>query len=219
MLLESFEIIKPIEGNTLEADLSNRDILKGRAEAVLFALGRAVTLNELNIALETDVKEVKKVLSELMDEYENDSRGLVIKCINDTYLLTTKAEYSNSIAKIINTPDKFKFTDAVLEILSVIAYKQPVTRSEIEEIRGVGCGNNLNRLIDYELIEEKGRLDTPGHPIIFGTTDKFLLTFGISNLTELPNISDELIERLNENIENDNVEEDGQLTFGDDISL
>lgn len=203
----------------MEADLSNRDILKGRAEAVLFALGRAVTLNELNIALETDVKEVKKVLPELMDEYENDSRGLVIKCINDTYLLTTKAEYSNSIAKIINTPDKFKFTDAVLEILSVIAYKQPVTRSEIEEIRGVGCGNNLNRLIDYELIEEKGRLDTPGHPIIFGTTDKFLLTFGISNLTELPNISDELIERLNENIENDNVEEDGQLTFGDDISL
>ena len=203
----------------MEADLSNRDILKGRAEAVLFALGRAVTLNALNIALETDVKEVKKVLSELMDEYENDSRGLVIKCINDTYLLTTKAEYSNSIAKIINTPDKFKFTDAVLEILSVIAYKQPVTRSEIEEIRGVGCGNNLNRLIDYELIEEKGRLDTPGHPIIFGTTDKFLLTFGISNLTELPNISDELIERLNENIENDNVEEDGQLTFGDDISL
>lgn len=203
----------------MEADLSNRDILKGRAEAVLFALGRAVTLNELNIALETDVKEVKKVLSELMDEYENDSRGLVIKCINDTYLLTTKAEYSNSIAKIINTPDKFKFTDVVLEILSVIAYKQPVTRSEIEEIRGVGCGNNLNRLIDYELIEEKGRLDTPGHPIIFGTTDKFLLTFGISNLTELPNISDELIERLNENIENDNVEEDGQLTFGDDISL
>lgn len=203
----------------MEADLSNRDILKERAEAVLFALGRAVTLNELNIALETDVKEVKKVLSELMDEYENDSRGLVIKCINDTYLLTTKAEYSNSIAKIINTPDKFKFTDAVLEILSVIAYKQPVTRSEIEEIRGVGCGNNLNRLIDYELIEEKGRLDTPGHPIIFGTTDKFLLTFGISNLTELPNISDELIERLNENIENDNVEEDGQLTFGDDISL
>ena len=203
----------------MEADLSNRDILKGRAEAVLFAWGRAVTLNELNIALETDVKEVKKVLSELMDEYENDSRGLVIKCINDTYLLTTKAEYSNSIAKIINTPDKFKFTDAVLEILSVIAYKQPVTRSEIEEIRGVGCGNNLNRLIDYELIEEKGRLDTPGHPIIFGTTDKFLLTFGISNLTELPNISDELIERLNENIENDNVEEDGQLTFGDDISL
>ena len=203
----------------MEADLSNRDILKGRAEAVLFALGRAVTLNELNIALETDVKEVKKVLSELMDEYENDSRGLVIKCNNDTYLLTTKAEYSNSIAKIINTPDKFKFTDAVLEILSVIAYKQPVTRSEIEEIRGVGCGNNLNRLIDYELIEEKGRLDTPGHPIIFGTTDKFLLTFGISNLTELPNISDELIERLNENIENDNVEEDGQLTFGDDISL
>lgn len=203
----------------MEADLSNRDILKGRAEAVLFAFGRAVTLNELNIALETDVKEVKKVLFELMDEYENDSRGLVIKCINDTYLLTTKAEYSNSIAKIINTPDKFKFTDAVLEILSVIAYKQPVTRSEIEEIRGVGCGNNLNRLIDYELIEEKGRLDTPGHPIIFGTTDKFLLTFGISNLTELPNISDELIERLNENIENDNVEEDGQLTFGDDISL
>ena len=203
----------------MEADLSNRDILKGRAEAVLFALGRAVTLNELNIALETDAKEVKKVLSELMDEYENDSRCLVIKCINDTYLLTTKAEYSNSIAKIINTPDKFKFTDAVLEILSVIAYKQPVTRSEIEEIRGVGCGNNLNRLIDYELIEEKGRLDTPGHPIIFGTTDKFLLTFGISNLTELPNISDELIERLNENIENDNVEEDGQLTFGDDISL
>lgn len=203
----------------MEADLSNRDILKGRAEAVLFALGRAVTLNELNIALETDVKEVKKVLSELMDEYENDSRGLVIKCINDTYLLTTKAEYSNSIAKIINIPDKFKFTDAVLEILSVIAYKQPVTRSEIEEIRGVGCGNNINRLIDYELIEEKGRLDTPGHPIIFGTTDKFLLTFGISNLTELPNISDELIERLNENIENDNVEEDGQLTFGDDISL
>lgn len=203
----------------MEADLSNRDILKGRAEAVLFALGRAVTLNELNIALETDAKEVKKVLSELMDEYENDSRGLVIKCINDTYLLTTKAEYSNFIAKIINTPDKFKFTDAVLEILSVIAYKQPVTRSEIEEIRGVGCGNNLNRLIDYELIEEKGRLDTPGHPIIFGTTDKFLLTFGISNLTELPNISDELIERLNENIENDNVEEDGQLTFGDDISL
>ena len=203
----------------MEADLSNGDILKGRAEAVLYALGIAVTLNELNIALETDVKEVQKVLSELMDEYENDSRGLVIKCINDTYLLTTKAEYSNSIAKIINTPDKFKFTDAVLEILSVIAYKQPVTRSEIEEIRGVGCGNNLNRLIDYELIEEKGRLDTPGHPIIFGTTDKFLLTFGISNLTELPNISDELIERLNENIENDNVEEDGQLTFGDDISL
>lgn len=205
------------KGNTLKTDLSKKDILIGRAEAVLFALGRAVNARELSIALDTDTREVYEIMSELEKKYEDSDRGLLIQHINDTYLLTTKSEYADSIARIINTPDRFKFTDALLEILSVIAYKQPVTRSEIEEIRGVGCGSNLNRLIDYELIEEKGRLDTPGHPILFGTTDKFLIAFEMNNLNDLPNISDDLIERINVDIEKG--ENDDEISFGDNVSL
>ena len=199
--------------------MKDKERIKGIVEAILFTMGESVALSRLAEVLEVEEEALKDLLEEMKGDYAGKDRGICLIELDGAYQICTKIETYEYVKKLVSQPKKRSLTDVMLETLSIVAYKQPVTRSEIEEIRGVGCGNNLNRLIDYELIEEKGRLDTPGHPIIFGTTDKFLLTFGISNLTELPNISDELIERLNENIENDNVEEDGQLTFGDDISL
>ncbi len=173
--------------------------VKASIEAILFAIGEAVDESKLLAALGTEEKpfpkkEFSDAIKELMADYEAEDRGIKLIELNGKYQLCTKNDYFEILGKIVNMPKKHVLTDVLLETLSIVAYKQPVTRAEIEKIRGVSCSHAVNRLVEYSLICEVGRLDAPGHPILFGTTDDFLRSFGISSMDELPDISPDKIE-------------------------
>ena len=175
------------------SDVSTVNI-KAAVEAVLFATGSAVEKDKLCKALGTEEKpysrkELERSCKEMIEEYEAEDRGIRLIEVGDKYQLCTKNEYYDILASIVNMPKKHVLTDVLLETLSIIAYKQPVTRAEIEKIRGVSCSHAVNRLMEYNLVDEVGRLDAPGHPILFGTTDDFLRSFGIASMDELPSIS------------------------------
>ena len=173
--------------------------IKAAIEAVLFALGAAVEESKLINVLDTeenplDVKLFHQAIDELEQEYEEADRGIKLIRLDKKYQLCTKTKYYEILGKLVNMPKKHSLTDVVLETLSIIAYKQPVTRAEIEKIRGVSSQHAVNKLIEYNLICEVGRLDAPGHPILFGTTDDFMRSFGISSMDDLPDISPDKIE-------------------------
>ena len=173
--------------------------MKAAIEAVLFAIGGAVEESKLLAAIGTeeepaDKKEFNAAIEEMMQQYEAEDRGIRLLRLENKYQLCTKNEYFEILARIVNMPKKHVLTDVLLETLAIVAYKQPVTRAEIEKIRGVSCSHAVNRLVEYNLICELGRLDAPGHPILFGTTDDFLRSFGISSMDELPDISPDKME-------------------------
>ena len=158
-------------------------------EAILFAMGDPVETERLADAIEKTPEETKQLLSGLKTRYEREDSGIQLLCLNDAWQLATKKEYYEQLIRIAKQPKKPALTDVMMETLSIIAYKQPVTRSEIEKIRGVSCEHAVNRLMEYELICELGRLQVPGRPILLGTTDKFLRCFGLDSTEELPVLS------------------------------
>lgn len=159
---------------------------EGAIEAILFTMGEAVELGRIAKALELDPSTTEKIIHNLMDQYSREGRGIQIIEINHSYQMCTKKEYYDVLIRIAMQPKKAALTDVMLETLSIIAYKQPVTKAEIEKIRGVKCDHAVNKLIEYNLVTELGRLDAPGRPILFGTTEEFLRSFGVANLEELP---------------------------------
>ena len=163
-------------------------------EAVLFAVGGAVSFADLKTALEIEDAELTALLAEMTERYNAEDRGVRMIELDGKYQLCTKNDYYDELVRLVNTPKKHVLTDVLLETLSIVAYKQPVTRQEIEKIRGVSCSHAVNRLVEYNLIQEVGRLDAPGHPILFGTTDEFLRSFGISSMDDLPVISPDRME-------------------------
>lgn len=106
--------------------------------------------------------------------------------LEDSWQMCTRSEFYDYLIRIAKAPKKYTLTDTLLETLSIIAYKQPVTRLDVEKIRGVNCDHAINRLVEYNLVEELGRLDAPGRPLLFGTTEQFLRSFGVGSLEELP---------------------------------
>lgn len=172
-----------------------QDITKIEAaiEAILFAMGESVTVQQLAAALEHDVETIRKIIHHLMDKYDAEDRGIRIIEIEDAFQLCTKNEYYEVLSRIVNLPKKHVLTDVQLETLSIIAYKQPITRAEIEAIRGVSCVHAINKLVEYHLIEEVGRLDALGRPILFGTTEDFLRSFGVKSTDDLPLITPDKI--------------------------
>lgn len=172
-----------------------QDIIKlGAAiEAILFAMGEPVTVEQIATALEHDAETTRKLLHHLMDQYDSEDRGIRIIELEGSFQLCTKNEYYEILSRIVNLPKKHVLTDVQLETLSIIAYKQPITRAEIEAIRGVSCVHAINRLIEYHLIEEVGRLDALGRPILFGTTEDFLRSFGVTSTDDLPLITPDKI--------------------------
>ena len=163
-------------------------------EAVLFAVGGAVSFADLKTALEIEDADLTALLAEMTERYNAEDRGVRMIELDGKYQLCTKNDYYDELVRLVNTPKKHVLTDVLLETLSIVAYKQPVTRQEIEKIRGVSCSHAVNRLVEYNLIQEVGRLDAPGHPILFGTTDDFLRSFGISSMDDLPVISPDRME-------------------------
>ena len=174
----------------MEQDIAK---LEGAIEAILFAMGEAVSADQLATALEHDVDTTRKVVHHLMDKYDAEDRGIRIIELEDSFQMCTKNEYYEVLSRIVNMPKKHVLTDVQLETLSIIAYKQPITRAEIEAIRGVSCIHAINKLVEYHLIEEVGRLDALGRPILFGTTDDFLRGFGVKSTDDLPLITPDKI--------------------------
>lgn len=163
-------------------------------EAILFSMGEAVSVKELAKVLEIDENKVEKTIKDMMDRYEQDDRGIKLVKLEDSYQLCTKNEYFDVLTKVVNMPKKHSLTDSLMETLSIVAYKQPVTRQEIEAIRGVSCVHAINKLVEYKLVAEVGRLDAVGRPILFGTTEDFLRSFGVTSMDELPIITPDKIE-------------------------
>ena len=143
-------------------------------EAILFSVGDAISEKELAKVLEIDEKTLGKIMTDMIDKYEDDARGIRIVKLEDSYQFSTKPDYFEVLTKIVNMPRKHNLTDSLMETLSIVAYKQPVTRQEIESIRGVSCVHAINKLVEYNLITEVGRLDAIGRPILFGTTEEFM---------------------------------------------
>ena len=177
--------------------------MEGVIEAVLFTMGDSVEVGKLADAIEQDVETTTKIVHNLMDKYESDNRGIRIIELENSFQLCTKQEYYDALIKVCSQPRKYTLTDAALETLSIIAYKQPVTRLEIEQIRGVKSDYAVNKLLEYGLIAELGRLDAPGRPILFGTTEDFLRCFGLTSVEELPTISPEQIAEFKLEAENE----------------
>ncbi len=179
----------------------NDNKLQAVLEAILFSMGESVEISKLAEVCEADVKTVKKVLEKLEQEYEAENRGIKLVYFDKAVQLCTKPEMYDFLIKIAKSPRKLSLTDTVLETLSIIAYKQPVTRAEVERIRGVNCDHAINKLLEYELITELGRMDAPGRPLLFGTTEQFLRSFGVKSLDELPSLNPVQIEEFKQQAE------------------
>ena len=146
-------------------------------------------IERLASVLEQDKKYTRELLEEMKAEYDEKECGITLMELEDSFQMCTKAEMYEYLIKIAKTPRKYVLTDTLLETLSIVAYKQPVTRAEIEKIRGVSCDHAVNRLVEFGLIAEVGRMDAPGRPLLFGTTEEFLRSFGVKSLEELPELS------------------------------
>lgn len=183
------------------AEVSKKNFLKGAIEAILFVSGEPVRLRDLAINLETTPKYLEQVIGELMLDYEIENRGIKLININNTYQLVTKSNYSDVIQKLLKKNKRQSLSQASLESLAIIAYKQPITRVDIDEIRGVKSESAIQKLLEREIIAEVGRLEVPGRPILYGTTDEFLRQFGVSCLDELPSLDLYSDFEIDENIE------------------
>lgn len=182
-------------------------------EAILFASGDSVAIDRIATALELTKKEAEKLLEELMAEYIAAQRGITIIKLQDAYQMVSVKEYAKEIRTVMDLRRNTPLSQAALEVLAVIAYNQPVTKAFVEQVRGVDCSGVIGSLTTKDLIEEKGRLELPGRPLVYGTTENFLRCFSLSSLDDLP----EPPEKTGENSEEESQEkaDDGQLSIFD----
>jgi segregation and condensation protein B len=168
--------------------------LEAIIEAILFTMGESVELSKIAAAIEHDEETTKKIIHNMMDRYEAEDRGIQILELENSFQLCTKREMYEYLIRIAKQPKKHILSDVLLETLSIIAYKQPITKLEIEKIRGVKCDHAVNKLVEYNLISELGRLDAPGRPLLFGTTEEFLRCFGVQSIDDLPIVNQDQFE-------------------------
>lgn len=160
--------------------------IEAAIEAILFTMGDSVELSQIAKAIECDNETTKEILYQMMERYQEEDRGIQIIELEDAYQMCTKREYYEYLIRVASAPKKPQLTEVMLETLSIIAYKQPITKMEIEKIRGVKCDHAVNKLVEYRLVKELGRLDVPGKPIVFGTTEEFLRSVGVAGIEALP---------------------------------
>ena len=176
--IESMEEVQPESGGTLA----------GRIEAILFVAGEAVRIEEMAKALNVSVRAVENEIAKLRDEYDFHQRGFTLKRFGHQVQLATRALYAADVVHLLQPVQKQSLTQAAMETLAVVAYKQPVTRAEVEQVRGVKCDYSIQSLMKKELIMEVGRKEALGRPILYGTTENFLSHFGQTSLEDLPPI-------------------------------
>lgn len=184
----------------------NKEELYPIIESLLFTWGDPLDISDISSILELSKSKVEKALEEMIEIYDGEKRGLRIEKRGNTYQFGTRPEYFNWIKKLNKPTGNKNLSNAALETLSIIAYKQPVIKSDIEGIRGVKCDSAIYNLLEKELIEERGRLERIGRPILYGTTELFLRVFGLETLQELPELKETLNVEDKEEIEKE-VEE------------
>ena len=161
---------------------------KSIIEAILFSAGRIVETKELMAILELSNEDIDSIMQNMKSEYEEQNRGIEIIKVENGYQMCSRKEYYDYIYPIFDNRAKPSLSAAALETLSIIAYNPKITRAEIEQIRGVNSDGTIYKLLEYNLIEEVGRLDAPGRPTIYSTTKDFLKMFGMSSIEELPEL-------------------------------
>ena len=176
-------------------------------ESILFTMGESVALTKIAAAIELEQGETKRLIDELAREYIEENRGMRIMELEEAYQMCTSQNTYEYLIKIAKQPKKHVLTEVLLETLSIIAYKQPVTKAEIEKIRGVSCAHAINKLVEYNLVCELGRLDAPGKPILFATTEEFLRYFCLESLDDLPILNQETIETFKDEAEQEVLNE------------
>ena len=164
------------------------DKIRGIIEAILFCAGRVVKIKELELAVEMNEKDIIDLINDMNKEYKDISRGIEIIRLDDGYQMSTKKEYYEYIYPVIDKRNKPKLSQAALETLAIIAYNPKITRAEIDAIRGVSSDATVYKLLEYNLIEEAGKIDAVGKPMSYRTTDDFLRMFGYGSLKELPEL-------------------------------
>lgn len=182
-------------------------------EAVLFTMGRSVDLKQLAAALDDTEKAAEAAAERLRARYEEINGGMQIVRLEDSYQMCTRAEYYENLIRVAKAPKKQVLSDVVMETLAIIAYRQPVTKADIERIRGVNADHAVNRLVEYGLVYEAGRLDAPGRPALFATTEEFLRRFGIGSRENLPELDVEQREEIRAEVEEEmnlKLDEDGR---------
>lgn len=187
--------------------------LKPAIEAILFACGTPAELTKIAQALEIKEEKAEELLKSLMEDYSSRKSGIKIVRLGKSYQMCTEKEYAEIIRTVLDLRRNSPLSQAALEVLAIIAYNQPVTKAFVEQIRGVDCSGVVSSLVARELIEEKGRLELPGRPLIYGTTENFLRCFNVSDVSELPplpqkNSDEENSEESSENGENENTEKE-----------
>ena len=189
--------------------MSKTDNILSALEAMLFAAGDPVEVAKLAEVLELDIETVTKMLGHLSAMYDERNSGLMLIKIENKYQLCTREAYSDSVRKLLEIKKNAPLSNAAFEVLAIVAYNKTVTRSFIEQVRGVDCSGSIASLVQKGLIEEKGRLDLPGRPLIYGTTDRFLRCFSLNSLDDLPDLpKTEEVEKISGN--------DGQTSLFDD---
>lgn len=180
--------------------------LKGVVEGLLFASGHdGITIEQLATVIDITPETIEQIIASLQEDYELDHRGMALLQSNEVYHLTTKPEHNKYFKKLLHNPRTTRMSQAVLETLAIIAYKQPITKVEVEDIRGVNSDYAVQTLLARSLIEETGRKDTIGRPKLYGTTTEFLTYFGLSSMDDLPPLPEEVDEAT--------VEQEANLFF------
>ena len=167
------------------------DYLCGHVEALLFASGEPLSKKRIADILQTETETVERLIALLEEDYRSKNRGLCVRRVADGYQLVTKPEFDNLIRQLVSQQE-LKLSSAAMETLAIVAFKQPVTRSEMEAIRGVKVDGVVNTLLDTGLICEAGRKESIGKPILYGTTELFLTTFGFNSIEDLPPLPEDL---------------------------
>lgn len=177
--------------------------MKSIIEGLLFTWGDPLSVKDISDVLEISKKQTEEILNDMMDEFNYLRRGIQILKVKDTYQLGTRPEHFEWIKELSVPKDSRSLSSAALETLSIIAYKQPIIKSELESIRGVKCDKAISTLMDKKLVKEAGRLETTGRPILYATTDDFLKSFGLDSLKQLPELDEsKTLETLDINEEN-----------------
>lgn len=183
-------------------EASSKSIYFSIIESLLFVSGEPLEVKQIASTLECSVGFTKDLLSEMVKLYDVKSRGIKIINVNNSYSLVTKPENSDYIEKLFGNNSRQSLSQAALETLAIVAYKQPITRVDIDEIRGVKSDRAISNLVEKGLIKDFGRLEVPGRPILYGTTDEFLKYFGLQNIEQMPSL-DEIIGKINSKEIND----------------
>lgn len=185
----NMEIYKQLIINDNDSSFDIREV-KSIIEALLFTAGEALDIEDISDVLQISKRSVRALINEMMEEFNTERRGVQIISFNDKYQLCTRPEHGEYIRMLLKPQNKQSLSKAAIETIAIIAYKQPITRQSIDMIRGVKCDRIVNNLVEKKLIKEIGRMETPGRPILYGTTDEFLRYFGLKNISELPKLDE-----------------------------